>query len=86
MSITKLRIVSALATLSLLAGTAGVASLASAATTTTTPRYRLHALPGTTPPKPGLVRAAHGGSAIAVEVWDLPQRAIGSFLALIPPP
>lgn len=36
MSITKLRIVSALATLSLLAGTAGVASLASAATTTTT--------------------------------------------------
>ena len=57
-----------------------------AATTTTAPRYRLHALPGTTPPKPGLVRAAHGGSAIAVEVWDLPQRAIGSFLALIPPP
>jgi allophanate hydrolase len=56
--------------------------------TTTAPRYRLHALPGTTPPKPGLVRAAGGddGHAIAVEVWALPQRAVGSFLALIPPP
>ncbi|MGV8824737.1 allophanate hydrolase [Methylibium petroleiphilum] len=56
--------------------------------TTTAPRYRLHALPGTTPPKPGLVRVAAGdaGHAIAVEVWALPQRAVGSFLALIPPP
>ncbi|WP_430420284.1 allophanate hydrolase [Methylibium petroleiphilum] len=56
--------------------------------TTTAPRYRLHALPGTTPPKPGLVRAAGGdpGHSIAVEVWDLPQRTVGSFLALIPPP
>jgi allophanate hydrolase len=56
--------------------------------TTTAPRYRLHALPGTTPPKPGLVRAAarDAGHAIAVEVWEMPQRAVGSFLALIPPP
>lgn len=56
--------------------------------TTTAPRYRLHALPGTTPPKPGLVRVAAGnaGHAIEVEVWALPQRAVGSFLALIPPP
>lgn len=29
----------------------------------TAPRYRLFALPGTTPPKPGLVRVAHGGRA-----------------------
>ena len=54
--------------------------------TTTAPRYRLHALPGTTPPKPGLVRDEAGGSAIAVEVWSMPQRAVGSFLALIPSP
>ena len=54
--------------------------------TSTAPRYRLYALPGTTPPKPGLVRSAEGGAAIALEVWAMPQRAVGSFLALIPPP
>jgi allophanate hydrolase len=54
--------------------------------TTTAPRYRLYALPGTTPPKPGLLRVAEGGAAIAVEVWSVPQSAVGSFLALIPPP
>ncbi len=56
------------------------------AATATAPHYRLHALPGTVPPKPGLVRAAVGGAAIAVEVWSMPQRAVGGFLALIPPP
>jgi len=58
-------------------------------TTTTAPRYRLHALPGTTPPKPGLVRVEKddpGGHAIALEVWSMPLRAVGSFLALIPAP
>ncbi|GAP34946.1 allophanate hydrolase [Piscinibacter sakaiensis] len=56
--------------------------------TQTAPRYRLFALPGTTPPKPGLLRCADGepGHAIALEVWSLPMREIGSFLALIPPP
>ena len=54
--------------------------------TTTSPHYRLFALPDTTPPKPGLLRVADGGAAIAVEVWDLPITAVGSFLALIPPP
>jgi allophanate hydrolase len=56
--------------------------------TTTAPHYRLFALPNTTPPKPGLQRAsAHeSGAAIAVEVWDMPIDAVGSFLALIPPP
>jgi len=48
--------------------------------------YRLFALPGTTPRKPGLVRSAQGGAAIEVEVWNVPQRAVGSFLALIPAP
>lgn len=58
------------------------------ARTTTAPRYRLHALPGTTPPKPGLARVAGAdvGHAIEVEVYDMPQAAVGSFLALIAPP
>jgi allophanate hydrolase len=55
-------------------------------TTTTAARYRLHALPGTRPPKPGLQRVADGGHAIEVEVWDVPLAQIGSFLALVPPP
>ncbi len=54
--------------------------------TTTAPRYRLHALPGTVPPKPGLVRDEAAGHAIALEVWAMPQAAVGSFLALVPAP
>ncbi|APW44694.1 allophanate hydrolase [Rhodoferax saidenbachensis] len=53
---------------------------------TTSANYRLYALPGTVPPKPGLRRVAAGGAAIALEVWDMPQAQIGSFLALIPQP
>ena len=56
------------------------------ACTTTAPHYRLHALPGTTPPKPGLLRVAQGGHAIALEVWEMPQSQLGSFLALVPAP
>ena len=49
--------------------------------------YRLYALPGTTPPKPGLVRVAPGtGAPIALEVWDLPLAHYGSFVAAIPAP
>lgn len=56
-------------------------------TTTTTADYRLYALPGTVPPKPGLLRVALGqGAPIAVEVWDLPLTQYGSFVALIPAP
>ncbi len=54
--------------------------------TQTAPHYRLFALPGTTPPKPGLHRVVQAGAAIAVEVWEMPSAAVGSFLALIPPP
>ncbi len=56
------------------------------ASTATAPHYRLFALPGTTPPKPGLQRVASDGAAIAVEVWAMPMAAVGSFLSLIPPP
>jgi allophanate hydrolase len=53
----------------------------------TAPEYRLHALKGTVPPKPGLERLANGvGHAIEVEVWALAPEAFGSFVALIPPP
>ncbi|RYF55820.1 MAG: allophanate hydrolase, partial [Comamonadaceae bacterium] len=47
--------------------------------------YRLYALANTTPPKPGLVRA-DSGRPIAVELWDMPSAAFGSFVAEIPAP
>jgi allophanate hydrolase len=52
----------------------------------TTSDYRLFALPGTTPPKPGLVRVAEGGMAIEVEVWSLEAAAFARFVAAIPRP
>jgi allophanate hydrolase len=54
--------------------------------TRTAPCYRLYALPGTTPPKPGIQRVSEGGAGIELEVWALPQAEVGSFLALIPAP
>ncbi len=55
--------------------------------TTTSANYRLFALPNTTPPKPGLKRAAPGeGREIIVEVWEMPASAFGSFVGLIPAP
>ncbi|HEY4245363.1 MAG TPA: allophanate hydrolase [Lacunisphaera sp.] len=56
-------------------------------TTRTTDAYRFYTLPGTTPPKPGLVRGAAGtGAMIEVEVWGLNAASFGSFVAAIPPP
>jgi allophanate hydrolase len=54
--------------------------------TRTAPHYQLYALPGTTPPKPGLVRVKNGGASIEVEVWELPADAYGRFVAAIPAP
>ncbi|MBK9578700.1 MAG: allophanate hydrolase [Fibrobacteres bacterium] len=51
----------------------------------TAPGYSLHALAGTVPPKPGLVRAS-GASQIAVEVWEMPLELFGSFVAEVPAP
>jgi len=53
--------------------------------TTTAAAYKLYALANTTPPKPGLVRA-EGGSAIIVELWDIPLARFGEFVAEIPAP
>ena len=56
-------------------------------TVRTAARYRLYALPGTTPPKPGLVRDGSGiGKSIELEVWQMPASAFGSFVAAIPSP
>ena len=55
--------------------------------THTAPCYKLYALPGTTPPKPGLLRVASGqGHRIALEIWEMPMTEYGSFVALIPAP
>ena len=49
--------------------------------------YRLYALTGVTPPKPGLLRVADGeGAAITVEVWALSPAEFGRFVGDIPPP
>jgi allophanate hydrolase len=53
----------------------------------TAPDYKLYALRGTTPPKPGMLRVEAGaGSSIAVEVWALSAASFGKFVAAIPPP
>lgn len=53
----------------------------------TAPDYRLFALPGTSPRKPGVLRVAAGtGQALDVEVWSLEAAAFGRFVAAIPSP
>lgn len=54
--------------------------------TQSSPDYQLHALAGGPPFRPGMVRVAEGGVAIAVEVWELPSAELGSFLTGIPAP
>jgi len=57
------------------------------ASTRTAPRYRLYALANSAPPKPGLARTEGAdGAAIAVEVWEMPLRHFGAFVAAIPAP
>ncbi len=55
--------------------------------TATAPDYRLYALDGSKPPKPGLLRVAAGkGSAVEVETWAIPLTNFGRFVAAVPPP
>ncbi|PKM22324.1 MAG: allophanate hydrolase, partial [Gammaproteobacteria bacterium HGW-Gammaproteobacteria-14] len=49
------------------------------------PCYRLYALPGGPPFRPGMVRD-EAGAAIEVEVWSIPEQYFGSFVAAIPAP
>ena len=54
---------------------------------TTEGDYRLFALPGTNPPKPGLVREpGFAGTGVPAEVWSLSPDAFGRFVAAIPQP
>lgn len=49
--------------------------------------YRLYALEGVNPAKPGLVREEKfAGPGIEVEVWAMPIDQFGSFVADVPPP
>lgn len=53
----------------------------------TTPDYRLFALPGGPPRRPGLMGMASGkGYVIATEVWAVPAETFGSFVAGVPAP
>jgi allophanate hydrolase len=47
--------------------------------------YSLYVLPGTTPPKPGLVRDG-GAGAIELEIWELEPADFAKFVANIPAP
>ena len=56
-------------------------------TTSTSAQYRLYALAGTTPAKPALVRTAHeAGQPIEIELWEVPLRSFGAFVAQVPAP
>ncbi len=55
-------------------------------TLTTTASYRLYALPGGPPERPGLTRVNDRGAAIEIEVWDVPAAQLGGFIAGIPAP
>ncbi|RJP71604.1 MAG: allophanate hydrolase [Comamonadaceae bacterium] len=50
------------------------------------PEYKLYALAGGPVQRPGMVRVAEGGTAIAMEVWEVPAALFGSFVAGIPAP
>jgi allophanate hydrolase len=53
----------------------------------TAPDYRLFALDGTKPARPGLLRIAKGeGTAIETEVWAMSAEAFGTFVSKIPAP
>lgn len=54
--------------------------------TRTTADYKLYALAGTVPPKPGLLRVASEGTSVEVEVWALTPAAFGLFVSRIPSP
>jgi len=52
----------------------------------TAPVYRLHALAGGPPRRPGLTRDVARGAAIEVEEWALSAAALGNFMAGVPAP
>jgi len=55
------------------------------AQTTTAPYYQLYKLDCFTPARPGLLRVKLG-TAIALEVWEVPVKNYGAFVAAISAP
>jgi allophanate hydrolase len=56
-------------------------------TTATAGCYRLYALDGTVPAKPGLVRTSDDdGEAIEVDLWALAPAAFAAFVSAVPEP
>lgn len=54
--------------------------------TQSAPNYRLYALAGGPPYRPGMVYDEQNGRAIEVEIWAVPNAEFGSFVANIPSP
>lgn len=48
--------------------------------------YKLYALAGGPPFRPGLIKDETGGRSIEVEVWRMPMNRFGEFVAAIPQP
>lgn len=56
------------------------------AKTKTAPVYRMYALPGKPPKRPGLMLDEQHGEAIEVELWSMPSAQFGGFVNSIPAP
>jgi allophanate hydrolase len=54
--------------------------------TQTAPDYKLFKLNGFIPPRPGLLRVVENGSAIGLEIWQIPLKNYGKFVASVPAP
>jgi allophanate hydrolase len=52
----------------------------------TAQEYRLYALPGGPPQRPGMLRRADGGASIELEIWSLPVWKFAEFVSRIPAP
>lgn len=54
--------------------------------TQTSKQYKFYKLNGFTPERPGLLRVTESGSAIDLEVWQLPIENYGKLVACVPAP
>jgi allophanate hydrolase len=51
-------------------------------------KYRLYLLPGSgpVPDRPGMVKVAEQGAALDMEIWELPEHTVGSFVDAVSAP
>lgn len=54
--------------------------------TSTSADYKLFKLNGFKPERPGLLKVIENGSAIELEIWQLPIENYGQFVATVPAP